>query len=50
MHTTLAVNEAGVPLGIPRIEFACPAVTGGGDRPPEERKTGRVAEEMGAAW
>ncbi len=41
MQTTLAVNDEGIPLGIPRIEFDCGSVGGDRDRPPEERKTGR---------
>ena len=41
MHSTFAVSERGIPLGVPRIEFDCPE--GGGERgkPPEERKSGR---------
>ena len=41
MHSTFAVSEQGIPLGVPRIEFDCPE--GGGERgkPPEERKSGR---------
>ncbi len=41
MHGTLAVSDRGIPLGVPRIEFACPE--GGSERgkPPEERKSAR---------
>ena len=41
MHSTFAVSDRGIPLGVPRIEFDCP--DGGGERgkPPEARKSAR---------
>ena len=41
MHSTFAVSEQGIPLGVPRIEFDCPE--GGSERgkPPEARKSAR---------
>ncbi|MCY4152770.1 MAG: IS4 family transposase [Aestuariivita sp.] len=41
MHSTFAVNEAGVPLGVPRIEFDCPDGQTDKDKPPEQRKSAR---------
>ena len=41
MHSTFAVSEQGIPLGVPRIEFDCPEGGGEGDKPPEARKSAR---------
>ena len=41
MHSTFAVNAAGVPLGVPRIEFDCPNGKAEKDKAPEQRKSAR---------
>ena len=41
MNTTLVVNEAGIPLGIPRIEFDAPDGKSDKNKPIEEKKTQR---------
>ena len=41
MHSTLAVNGRGVPLGVPLIQFDAPDSTPEKDKPPARRKTQR---------
>ena len=41
MHSTFAVNGDGLPLGVARIEFACPDGKADKGKPPEERKSAR---------
>ena len=41
MHSTLAVNGRGVPLGVPLIQFEAPDGTKEKDKPPARRKTQR---------
>ena len=41
MHSTLAVNGRGVPLGVPLIQFDAPDGTPEKDKPPARRKTQR---------
>jgi len=41
MHSTFAVNEEGVPLGVPRIEFDCPDGKADKDKAPKDRKSAR---------
>ncbi len=41
MHSTFAVNAAGVPLGVPRLESDCPDGQAEKDKAPEARKSAR---------
>ena len=41
MQSTFAVNEEGVPLGGPRMEYDCPDGKADQDKPPEERTSAR---------
>ena len=41
MHSTLAVNGAGIPLGLPQIQYETPDGQAQKDKPLEERKTMR---------
>ncbi|MCY4289397.1 MAG: DUF4338 domain-containing protein, partial [Aestuariivita sp.] len=41
MHNTFAVNEEGVPLGVPRIEYDCPDGKADKDKRPEDRTSAR---------
>ena len=41
MHNTFAINENGVPLDVPRMEFDCPSGKADKNKPPAERKSAR---------
>ena len=41
LHSTLAVSAAGIPLGVPRLEFDCPDGVRDANKPPEARKSAR---------
>ena len=41
MHSMLAVNGDGIPLGVPHIQYEAPDGAAEKDKPPEERKTQR---------
>ena len=46
MHSTLAVNGDGLPLGVPLIQFDAPDGRAQKDKPPAERKTQRWARGL----